>query len=146
MFTRDIVDPARNSSTKKTNLNLFDLRSYFSKYIIDIFFETKFKHYVCFIKHDSLQIAKINVTTINMVKNTACCSNKNVHTITELACLVIDRYTTIHSEYIEFAWIVAQFCDLIAYLDSKLTSWCQADGLGFTRAELLVFTQVFNNR
>lgn len=145
VFTRDIMDPARNSCTKKANLNLFNLRFYFSENIINIFFETKFKHLICFIKHDSLQVSKINVTTLNMIKNTTSGSDENVHTISELACLVFNWHSTIHSEYIKFIWEMAQFSDFIAYLDSKFTSRCQTYGLDFARAELLVFTQAFNH-
>ena len=118
-------DPAWNSSREKTNLQSALIAHVFDALqdAVNILFETKLKHLICFIQDYSLDVGEVNILSLNVIKDSSCGSYKNVYTRFQLSNLVIDVNSSIDSHKSELIFMVLQFFKLSGDLDCQLTSW-----------------------
>ena len=80
-----------------------------------------------------------------MIKNSSSCSNKNVNSSSESMSLSFNWNTTVNGNNFEFVVMIFHLGQLIGDLDGKLSGWCKHDGLEFTLAKEVVFSQSFND-
>ena len=77
--------------------------------MLDVFFETQFKHLIRLIKNDSLNIAEVYVSTFYVIDDTTSCANEELDTFVKFSNLLIDGNTSIYSNARVLAGIVFQF-------------------------------------
>ena len=51
------------------------------KNFVDVFLEAQVKHLVCLIENEGLELCEIQISSFHVVKNTTCCSNKDVNAL-----------------------------------------------------------------
>lgn len=82
--------PPWDSGREETNLNIiFALLVDSHQNAFDILFKAEFEHLVSFVKNNCPDLRKVNVASLNMVKDTTCCTDKDVNSSSELSCLII---------------------------------------------------------
>ena len=82
-------------------------------YLIDFFLEALFEHLIGLIKNDSLDCAEIDIAAFDMIKNTTTGANKEINTVSQLARLVFDVHTAVHSQRLELIRMVLQLRQFI---------------------------------
>jgi len=96
--------PTWNRSRKKANLQL-SLITYFSNVLQDsvhILFEAKLQHLVSLIENHRLDSFKIYISSLDVIQNSACCTNKDVNTLSQLSDLLINIDASINCNKSEF--------------------------------------------
>ena len=53
----------------------------FAQNFLNIFFEAKFEHNVSFIKYNTFQLREVNVTSLNVIKDSTSSSHKEIYSI-----------------------------------------------------------------
>jgi hypothetical protein len=89
-------------------------------YLLHILFEAELKHLVCFIENDRLDLRKVNVSSLNMVKYSSSSADEDVHTPLECVDLVLDVHTSIDGQSVELLIVVLQVLEHSLYLEKKL--------------------------
>ena len=74
------------------------------------------KHLISFVKNDSLQCRKIDVSTLDMIEHTTASANKKVNAAAECSRLVLNVDSAIDSERVKLIGVVLEFCKLILHL------------------------------
>ena len=85
-------------------------------YLLDVFLETHFEHLVSFIENQTLQTAKVDVSSLNVVKHSPSCSNENINTISQILDLLLDINSSVDSDDFEFVVVVFERVHNIADL------------------------------
>ena len=83
VITSDILNPIRYSCRKQTDLDIFLWANFmsFAQNFLNIFFEAKFEHNVSFIKYNTFQLREVNVTSLNVIKDSTSSSHKEIYSI-----------------------------------------------------------------
>lgn len=100
ILSGDLLDPLWDCCRKETNLQIVFITGFSTglQDPINIFFETKLQHDICFIKNKTLEAGKVNVSSLDMIKNTTSSSDENIDTISQLPDLVLNIDSTIHGD------------------------------------------------
>jgi len=98
------------------------------------------------VKNDSLDVAEVDVSAIEMVQNTTCCANENFAAIFKLVSLIFHGNTAIDSSTRVLHRVVLYFREDFGNLDSQLTCRRKHDSLGFARRNKVILSQVFSDR
>ena len=109
-----ISDPSWNGCREKANLQIstallsalgqnlpkkkFRLSDNLSAYLVNLFFESLLEHLVGFVKNDSSDAAEVDVASLDVIKYSSACSNKEVDSASESSCLVINGNTTVDGQ------------------------------------------------
>ena len=113
-----LLDPRRNGSREQAHLeglfvaNVSDGLQYF----VNIFFESKLQHHVCFVEDQRFEARKVDISPFDVVEDSSCCSNKNVNSLSELANLIFNVDTSIDCDNSELAIVVLQLAHLVSDL------------------------------
>ena len=109
VLVSDISDPPGDSGREEANLKLVSaLRLDLPEDLVDIFLESKLEHLVGLIQDDGLDAAEVDVTSLDVIQDTASGSDEEVNSASELSGLVLDRHTTVDSESLVFVLRVLQ--------------------------------------
>jgi len=86
-----LLDPTWDSGREQKKLWHF-LNGFFhvSQNSVNVFFETKFHHLVCFVKNHTLDFTEIKISSLHVVEHSTGSSDKDINTLSELPCLIID--------------------------------------------------------
>ena len=105
----DVSDPPGDSGREEANLKLVSaLRLDLPEDLVNIFLESKLEHLVGLIQDDGLDAAEVDVTSLDVIQDTASGSDEEVNSASELSGLVLDRHTTVDSESLVFVLRVLQ--------------------------------------
>jgi len=138
--------PTWNRSRKKAKLQLL-LITHFSNVLqdsINILFEAKLQHLVSLIENHRLESFEIYISSLDVIQNSACCTNKDVNTLSQLSDLLINIDASINCNKSEFIFMMLQFEELVRYLESQFTRGCQNDSREPSTAKNFLSSQVFN--
>ena len=85
-----LLDPTWNGGREQKKLwHFFNGFLYVSKNSVNVFFETKFHHLVCFVKNHTLDLTEIKISSFHVVEYSTGSSDKDINTLSELPYLVI---------------------------------------------------------
>ena len=120
VITSDVLDPIRHSCRKQANLDIFFWANFmsFAQNFLNIFFEAKFEHDVSFIKYHTFELREVNVTSLNVIKDSTSSSHKQVYSIFKLMSLVLDTNSSIDCNNFELFRRIFQFGELCSDLKS----------------------------
>lgn len=109
VLSRNVSNPTWDGCWKEQNLHVFG-HCFFDacQNGVDIFLESQLEHDIGLIQHDSFQVFEVDISSLDVVKNTASRSNQDIDTLSELSSLIIDTNATINCQYFEFVIVVLQ--------------------------------------
>jgi hypothetical protein len=51
------------------------------EYLLNVLLEAQFKHLICLVKDDGLDVRKVNVASLNVVQHTACRAHEELDAV-----------------------------------------------------------------
>jgi len=97
-----VLNPPGNSGGEQKKLSIRCVLPYLFEDLVDVFFEAQFKHLVCLVHDEVLQLSEVEVASVHMVQDSAGGSNENVNAPAQLTRLIINGNSTIHCKNIIF--------------------------------------------
>jgi len=92
----NISNPHWDCSRKETYLNTLVLGSlYACENSVNIFLEAQLEHDICFVEHNCLKVAEVDVASLDVIEYSTCGTNQDVDARPQLPCLIIDTDTAI---------------------------------------------------
>lgn len=109
VFPCNVLNPRWNCCRKEADLDATsNLRSNFAENLVDILFKTKLEHHISLVKDKRLHLGEVDVSSLNVIKNSSSGSNKKIDSTSKLVSLVVNWNTTIHSHNSELLRCVLQ--------------------------------------
>ena len=93
------MDPLWNGSGEHAHLQLGWSTLFDSAHdSLDVFFEAEVQHLVGLVEHGHLQVAEVEVASLDMILYATCGAHEEINSTTQLVGLIVDRDTTVYSE------------------------------------------------
>ena len=91
-------------------------------YLVNLLFEALLQHLIGLVKNDGLKCWKVDVTSLDVIKDSTTGTDEKVDTMSKGSCLVLNVNTTVDCQWLELIWMVLQLSQFILNLMSKFTS------------------------
>ena len=113
----NVSDPSWNGCGEETNLKVSStLCAASTQDLVNFFLEALLEHLICLVQDDSLEGREINISALDMVKNSTASTNKEVDTTAEGSGLIFDIDATVDGERVELVGMVLQLRKLVLNL------------------------------
>ena len=91
---------------------IYSRLSYLFTYLLYVFLEALLEHLVSLVQDDGLEVIELEVSSVDVVKDSACCADEKVNSTFQLSGLVFNRDTTVNCEHSVLVFSVLQLVKL----------------------------------
>lgn len=113
--------------------------------VFNVFLEAEVEHDVGLVEYRKFEVAKIKVSALHMVLDSASRSDENINAATQLSGLTVNVDTTINGKNVVLLGVVLQDLKFLADLESEFSSWSEDHSEGLAAAENFVPSEHFDH-
>lgn len=141
------INPFWKSSREKTNLEVFlvDDLTCLSQDLLNVLLETHVQHHISFVEHESFQLRKVNVFSLDVIENSTGGSDEQIDSTLELASLVLDTDSSVDGHDRKLCWIMLKLVAFFRDLNGQFSSWCHENCLSFSGAKKIVSSEILDD-
>lgn len=147
VLSDNFLNPVRESGWEHALLDMVLVSYLHLQYdLIDVFFEAHLKHLISLVEDQAFKAGKVDISSLNMIKNSACGSNEEIDSSAKVWDLLLNRNTSINSDDFVLGVIVFERVHDFWNLNRQLSRGAQTDSLQLISADLFLRAQSLDQR